>query len=67
MDEPAVRAVVEDWIDRIERRWCDEPVPALSGMTPRQAAADPTRRETLDRLLGASRTGAARLPEAACR
>jgi hypothetical protein len=35
----------------LERRWCDESVPALSGLTPRQAAADPTRRETLERLL----------------
>jgi hypothetical protein len=26
-------------------------VPALGGLTPRQAAADPTRRELLERLL----------------
>ncbi len=51
LDEPAVRAAMESWFDRMERRWCDQPVPALSGMTPRQAAADPTRRETLERLL----------------
>ncbi|CAN5266610.1 hypothetical protein BH23ACT9_BH23ACT9_14550 [soil metagenome] len=37
--------------DHLERRWCDEPVPALEGFTPRQAAADPTRREQLERLL----------------
>jgi hypothetical protein len=36
----------------LERRWCDEGVPALNGLTPRQAAADPSRRETLERLLG---------------
>jgi hypothetical protein len=35
----------------IEQRWCNEPVPALGGLTPMQAAADPTRREQLERLL----------------
>jgi hypothetical protein len=37
--------------DMMERRWCDEEVPALAGLTPRQAAADPSRRESLERLL----------------
>jgi hypothetical protein len=37
--------------ERVERRWCDESVPALGGLTPREAAADPTRREPLERLL----------------
>jgi hypothetical protein len=32
-------------------RWLDEHIPALDGMTPRQAAADPTRREQLERLI----------------
>jgi hypothetical protein len=43
--------VREQLQDRFERRWCDEQVPALGGLTPRQAAADPTRREAVDRLL----------------
>jgi tetratricopeptide (TPR) repeat protein len=34
-----------------EARWVDEPVPALAGLTPRQAAGDPTRREDLVALL----------------
>jgi hypothetical protein len=34
-----------------EERWIDESVPALAGLTPRQAAADPTRREDLLALL----------------
>jgi hypothetical protein len=34
-----------------EQRWCNEAVPALGGLTPIQAAADPTRREQLERLL----------------
>ena len=34
-----------------ERAWLDEPIPALAGATPREAAADPTRRPDLIRLL----------------
>jgi len=37
--------------EQFEHRWCDESVPALGGLTPREAAADPSRRETLERLL----------------
>jgi hypothetical protein len=43
--------VLEQIQERFEQRWCDEHVPALGGMTPREAAEDPTRRETLERLL----------------
>jgi len=43
--------VLEQLQDRFERRWCEEHVPALGGLTPRQAAADPSRREALERLL----------------
>ncbi len=35
----------------MEQRWLDESVPALAGLTPRQAAADPTRRDELRRLI----------------
>lgn len=38
-------------LDRHERRWCDEQVPALGGLTPRQASADPTRRDEVTRLI----------------
>lgn len=34
-----------------QARWLDEKIPALRGLTPREAAADPTRREQLERLL----------------
>jgi hypothetical protein len=34
-----------------ETAWLDESLPALAGLTPRQAAADPTRREDLAALL----------------
>lgn len=47
-DRAAVLAQVRDGM---EQRWCDEPVPALGGLTPREAAADPTRIGELERLL----------------
>lgn len=43
--------IAEQVADQLERRWCDEPVPALGGLTPRDAAADPTRREQVIRLI----------------
>src|SRR5262249_30233349 len=36
-------AGVSELQERLERRWLDESVPALGGLTPRQAAADPER------------------------
>jgi hypothetical protein len=45
---PEVREQIQA---QLEKHWCDEAVPALAGMTPRQAAADPTRSEALVRLL----------------
>lgn len=48
---PDVHAAVQAYIERYEQRWCDETIAALGGITPRQAAADPTRREQLERLL----------------
>jgi SEC-C motif len=50
-DHPELLAHLEEWRDRMEVRWCDESIPALAGFTPREAAADPTRRESLERLL----------------
>ena len=35
----------------LEARWLDDSVPALGGLTPRLAAADPTRRADVLRLL----------------
>ncbi len=42
---------LDRFIRDYERKWLDEPIPALAGHTPRQAAADPTRRGDLIRLL----------------
>lgn len=43
--------MIEQLQQKMEERWLSEPVPALAGLTPRQAAEDPTRREMLERLL----------------
>jgi tetratricopeptide (TPR) repeat protein len=48
--DPDVAAALEQFVD-YEQKWLDEPIPALAGVTPRQAAGDPTRREDLIRLL----------------
>lgn len=39
--------------ERRERRWCDDPAQELDGLTPREAAADPERRDALERLIAA--------------
>jgi hypothetical protein len=49
--DPDVAAALEQFVRDYERKWLDEPIPALAGVTPRQAAGDPTRREDLIRLL----------------
>ena len=51
-DESTVLAHLNAEISRqAQARWLDDTIPALGGLTPRQAAADPTRREQLERLL----------------
>jgi hypothetical protein len=49
--DPGVAAALDQFIRDYERKWLDEPIPALAGHTPRQAATDPTRRGDLIRLL----------------
>ena len=50
--DPAIGALATASLqEAMEQRWLDEPVPALGGLTPWQAAADPTRRDELARLL----------------
>jgi SEC-C motif len=51
--------------ERFEKRWCDEHVPALGGITPRDAAVDPSRREALERLLAELERANLRQPEEA--
>ncbi len=50
-DDPEVAAFLAEMIHNYETSWLDEPIPALDGHTPRQAADDPTRRADLIRLL----------------
>lgn len=50
-DDPKVAAALEEFIRDYETRWLDQPIPALNGHTPRQAADDPTRRGDLIKLL----------------
>ena len=51
--------MLEEFIHDYETNWLDESIPALDGHTPRQAAADPTRRADLIRLLDCFPAGAA--------
>jgi hypothetical protein len=44
-------AVLDRFIRKKESEWVDESIPALGGLTPRQALDDPTRREDLLALL----------------
>jgi hypothetical protein len=48
---PEVAEMLDEFIREYEARWLDEPIPALDGHTPRQAADDPTRRADLIKLL----------------
>ncbi len=50
-EHPEVRAHLKEQMDRHWASWPDVPVPALKGMTPRQAAGDPIGRELLESLL----------------
>lgn len=48
---PKAGEMLDSFMRQEEARWVDEPVPALGGLTPRQAVADPTRREEVVSLL----------------
>ncbi len=58
-DDPEVAGFLGEFIREYETRWLDEPIPALNGYTPRQAADDPTRRGDLIKLLDSFPAGAA--------
>ncbi|MBJ8341047.1 SEC-C domain-containing protein [Antrihabitans sp. YC3-6] len=49
--DPDLVPVLDDFVRDYEVEWLDQPIPALDGATPREAAADPTRRDDLTRLL----------------
>ncbi|MGH9030418.1 MAG: SEC-C metal-binding domain-containing protein, partial [Acidimicrobiales bacterium] len=48
---PEISQAVHDLLRQKEDAWLEESVPALGGLTPRQAVSDPTRREDLVALL----------------
>lgn len=50
-DDPEMAALLDEFVRDYETKWLDEPIPALDGHTPRQAADDPTRRADLIKLL----------------
>ncbi len=58
-DDPRLAAAFEEFIRDYEIKWLDEPIPALDGHSPRQAADDPTRRGDLIKLLDSFPAGAA--------
>jgi hypothetical protein len=50
-DDPEVAEMLDEFIREYEAKWLEEPIPALDGHTPRQAADDPPRRGDLIKLL----------------
>ncbi len=48
---PEVAAALDTFMRDHEARWVDQPIPALGGLTPRQAAADEAARPELEALL----------------
>ena len=48
---PEVAAALDTFMRDYEGRWVDQPIPALGGLTPRQAAADDAARPELEALL----------------
>ena len=52
-----IQQAMADHIAKYEEEWLDLPIPALAGVTPREAADDPTRRDDLRRLLDSFDTG----------
>jgi hypothetical protein len=51
LTDPELRAALEAISRQFEDRWLDEHIPALRGLTPREAANDPIGRIELERLL----------------
>ncbi len=59
---PELEAALATLIAEREVAWLDESIPALGGYTPREAAADPSRREDLIALLNEFERRSARAP-----
>jgi hypothetical protein len=50
-EHPELAAALDAFTRRHEERWVEEKIPALGGLTPRQALADPSARPRLEALL----------------
>ena len=48
---PEIQAAMRDFRERYMQQWLDDSIPALNGLTPREAAADPKRHRALEALL----------------
>lgn len=57
-DDPELAEIREQFILDYEQQWLDNTVPALRGLTPREAAVDPIGRLELERLLDSFPSGA---------
>ena len=57
--DPELATLLDEFVRDYETKWLDEPIPALDGRTPRQAADDPTRRGDLIKLLDSFPAGEA--------
>jgi len=60
---PELKALMRDFKEKHMAQWVDDEIPALDGLTPREAAAKPTSRKKLDLLLRDMENREARLPE----
>jgi len=49
--DPAIAAAMEQMMRDYEQRWVSDSIPALGGMTPRQALEDPEMRRELEAML----------------
>ena len=50
-EHPEVARALDAFVRRLEVGWVDEPIPALGGLTPRQALADDAARPELEAIL----------------
>lgn len=63
-ESPELAAALREAIERYYDEWVNQPIPALGGATPRQAASTRAGREQLDVLLKLLENSAARTPNA---
>jgi hypothetical protein len=61
---PEIAAALREHKQRYYEEWLDEPIPALGGKTPRQAARVASHRSELELLLKEMENLEARIPEA---